>query len=865
MIKTHRPKGHNWTCATHFQQSKQYRNLDAESWEIRSSKTLIADPDDGLPRSSRVAKRRRVETLANDFLDGKPLFISSATSNGHELTESVENVLHERRLGWDELLDDHDENIWADGDDGWAFLRKRSKQRTASKPSGDCVDKTCRNTPTHSNGVPIIRHPSEPSTRNIFQSRPKVSMAPSEDALARAAELRARKGLLTTGNAVLPNQLAQLSGNVTQSAPSTAKAPTSFKQCSSSRPFNPHTPAETTMADELRLSRTESPSRRPRAFSVPAESFTSDTTVEDPSSGMDGDGALRFAQQDGHIPPAPSAPPMNTGSTAMEICTAEQNRESSADQRRAAWTPINTRHTNRDVVNTGSSTRQTQSSGVAAADRSTLESVTKSITRSSKMQSAKSTNKVSTCNPSTSPSCQKNTPSQRSRNGNSQSSSQQRLTRSFTASKTKVTIQEKSQNGSTPFVYRKKTKVTKNEQPIPAETPSAHQCHENDPQAHETVNITHRPSAPIKLPPVPAVSPTLDLNIQDDSSFAPNLNMVVVDEHVNKTSPDRVESSHQSPARKALENGVRLSGVDLARVPGGHSSPPPHELLEEPSQPTIPQNNSLAEDNHTSRPERRSTGQWPGTQVLLNQAQYDLFMSPDKLMPATAATGSEYRQGHNMNVGEVQAPEDTRYPLQELSQEQMPGTQALMDNWSPWSTAKKPKKRASFATKDNVTPTGAASRSLRPNTKRSFTASERVCESVPRRSSLRFALSTFETPMALKQQNPSNTRTSPVSGTPINHKNAQSISHAAPTPSHDPEPTNNDIDLNLSNFSFAATDAQTFADVDDSMMDWSSHDKRSSFQNAKGQSIDPAPEQTLADLATEFLSTADIDGILGRV
>ena len=85
MIRTHKPTGHHWTCASHFQQSKQYRNLDAQDWHAPSAKTLVADPDDDLPTSLRVAKRRRVEQLANDFLEGQPLFISSLTTSTHPL------------------------------------------------------------------------------------------------------------------------------------------------------------------------------------------------------------------------------------------------------------------------------------------------------------------------------------------------------------------------------------------------------------------------------------------------------------------------------------------------------------------------------------------------------------------------------------------------------------------------------------------------------------------------------------------------------------------------------------------------------------------------------------------------------------
>jgi hypothetical protein len=65
--------------------------------------------------------------------------------------------------------------------------------------------------------------------------------------------------------------------------------------------------------------------------------------------------------------------------------------------------------------------------------------------------------------------------------------------------------------------------------------------------------------------------------------------------------------------------------------------------------------------------------------------------------------------------------------------------------------------------------------------------------------------------------------------------------------------------------SFAATAEQPAVDVDGSMADWASHDRISVLQDAQRSSEHPPPEKVLADVATEFLSTADIDGVLGRV
>lgn len=834
MIRTHKPSGHHWTCASHFQQSKQYRNLDAQDWHAPSAKTLVADPDDDLPTSLRVAKRRRVEQLANDFLEGQPLFISSACATGPDLTATVDKVLCGKRLTWNEVLDDHDEDLWADGEDGWAVLKKRSKARAALKKSRSQSSRPQLGTrgQVHDadlKAAEVIRPQNTGPTVRISQ---KISLAPSDEALLIAAKLRARKTSLLEKTVERPELLAP---TTTHSAPPTTRATTSFKECSSSRPFDPNTPAETTMADELRLSRTDSPSHRPRAFTMPVESFSSETTVEDPST--EGD-------------------PTATGSTAMELCTAEQNIGSSANvistnnapaaytslsanpsNAQSAWTPINEKQI-RLVAST---------SGTAETPH--IRSAGKSASRSTKW-----------------------TPHQKTGNApasfgeTSQPKSQSRLTNSFKASKPELITAEKSQNGSTPFVYRKRSKAAKDTDPESApNSPGREEQGSSD-------GVTPKPSDQTAFPSVSAAPPTLDLSFMQDSSFAPALNMALVDEHVNKRLPKSPGSARRSSSvKKALRSEMRLSGADLSRARGDLSSSQSHEPPEETSNFRHVEKAASAEGNYTSHSNRESTGQWPGTQVLLNRAQHDLFMSPDKLALAHAISPDATRLDH-IDFSEMQQFQDTRAPLRQLSQEHLPGTQALMDNWSPWSTAKKPKpgKRASFVPsplvgKNMVSPGNDSERSLRSGKKQANVA-EGVQHAKQRRSSLRFATSTSETTL-LQRKAPadsslhiatSHSTEASINSPGANHALSQSFYGQTQAD------TSTGINLDLTGLSFAATAAQPIADVDGSMADWSSHDKISFLHNAQRASVEPPPEEVLADMATEFLSTADIDGVLGK-
>jgi hypothetical protein len=357
-----------------------------------------------------------------------------------------------------------------------------------------------------------------------------------------------------------------------------------------------------------------------------------------------------------------------------------------------------------------------------------------------------------------------------------------------------------------------------------------------------------------------------------DSSFAPALNMALVDEHINKSLPRSPGSARRSSSvKKALRSEMRLSGADISRAPGDLSSSQPNEPPEETSNPQV-QDVISADSHHESRSTRRSTGQWPGTQVLLNRAQHDLFMSPDKLALAHATSPDETRLDH-IDSSEMQQPHDARAPLRQLSQEYLPGTQALMDNWSPWSTVKKPKagKRASFVPsplvgKNTVSPGNESERSLRSD-KKQTNVPERAQHVKRRRSSLRFATSTSETPLPQKKALADSTLHIATSHSTEASINSPGVRHAFSQSLYGPTQgdTSTGINFDFTGLPFAATAAQPIADVDGSMADWSSHDKISFLHNAQRTSVDPPPEEVLADMATEFLSTADIDGVLGKV
>jgi hypothetical protein len=874
MIRTHRPTGHHWTCASHFQQSKQYRNLDAQDWTAPFARTLVTDPDDELPDSQRVAKRRRVGNLANGFLEGKPLFISSALANGPDLTTTVDKVLREKDLTWDELLDDHDDELWADGEDGWTTLKKRSKARSRAKSSRGQPN-SLRKSMKHlvNERVPTIAISQPPAHSSTTNPRPRISTAPSNEALLRAAELRARKASLVAKSAVPSETLLPLQGQVTQSAPPTARAASSFKRCNSSRPFNPNTPAETTMADELRLSRTDSPSHRPRAFTVPVESFDSGTTIEE------------FPTQEDAEDPA------STGSTAMELCTAVQNLDSTnrttnedvptahgrlhppAGNNPTAWTPINDRQIRGHTPGKFTLTHDTASNAMA---QSSFIPFGTSVIDHAKTPKPVSAAKATPQRTNTSTRSRKsvNTPS--SPKETSQQSNQSRLTHSFKASKTEYITAEKSQSGSTPFVYRKKAKATRSKSPSPSRFESV------TPQSPESTgngNFTPKPS---DLSSHRAnATPTLGLSFTHDPSTAPSTHMTLVEQHINKKLPRDADSARRtSSVKKALRAEMRLSGADISRAPDEPLSSQPIEHVEGSGETY--QNSPAHDISRDSRSKRRSTGEWQGTQVLLNRAQHDLFVSPNKFdLPQIAASPVIIRNEH-VDASILQQPHDvpsTRQAHCQPSEDILPDTQALIDTWSPWSTARKikPNKRASFAPSPLAAKTPANPHpkySLKATVQQNPDTIERIQDTAikQRRSSLRFSTSTVESPIPLQRvaatplhvPTTANTPRSvkeKIDLTPSISKYAASQSIYGPT---QPDATSSEINLDFTKVSFAATGVQPavacFGDTTIAT-DWES---QADFANYRRGSDEPLAETVLADVASTFLDTRDFDRAMGE-
>lgn len=196
MLKTGKPLGHIWSAASHFQQQESFRDIRYEECIPPVTSILCRGIDDDFSPTERAAKRRRTEDLAADFLDGKELFISSATVRGPAAWSFKSPVKVHR----DAVLSNAKEAtwnvptslLWQEVDSDSEVLKhaiKRVKRTTSAgttKPPGNSEE-------VLPESAIMKMHPR--STAHPLPSKARTtrsSAEPTEQALQRAAALRAR-------------------------------------------------------------------------------------------------------------------------------------------------------------------------------------------------------------------------------------------------------------------------------------------------------------------------------------------------------------------------------------------------------------------------------------------------------------------------------------------------------------------------------------------------------------------------------------------------------------------------------------------------------------------------------------------------
>jgi len=913
MIKTHKPRGHFWTCASQFQHTKEFRNIHYEECVPPQAKILCPDVDAHLSTSERAAKRRRIEKLANDFLDGHPLLILSARPCEASVRSTLtwnERSRSAQKFALPELGACHDDDqLWEDVDDEWTVLDAFVEKCRPRLAAGDVTEER-----------------AQASCTRVRRSKVgKLSSQPSSVALNQAAAIRHRKldKASTEDNARAAVQ------PVPQSLPEVPQSDSAIMSCPQVR-CKPETARSewllrrnTTLCglsvdesvDELCCSTNDTPSRTPKTLTSVRLSLK-DTAVDvDACPGSVAisqqpqlSGTLQeiqtlsrrplstgFPNNDIQTDDAPCKPLGLTATppTPTSLHTAVEHAESSScaetrsqpkhsHERPPAQRDINAKSRKlRTLPNVDSSipdayafsqltSKSPHGSMKALAGRESIEA------SAQRAGNAKKAKRVKSASNTTSQASELESPHRRQSPVSGLPDALQRNSdpsvnhQRYASTSHAYTIAKSTQGGSTPFMFRRRGEAARGDNARPK--------NDNPRNLRGHVLAQTEPDFPHsqhERQPVAAQPPVLDMTFSHDSSFAPQLNMALVDEHMNSMLPtDCASAGRSSVLKKALRREMRKSGADIICLP---SEPASSQAEEQPALVSSPSAQATDESTNVPASVHKPTTytQWPGTQVLLAKAEHDLFSSPAKASGAIEHLAEA--TPHQTDPQSLESPRDTatRNPLRESSQVQQPGTQAMLDAWSPWSTVKKPvdgsktPKRMPAPTMSSIGKT-ATSKVNSGSVLQSQSLTSALNGPARRRSSLRFSTTTttVDSPSSSSVRLPftvSKRRStgdapdqSPEKAPTPNSSLRKMSSAAKPSAPASSAPLPWDATTVLEQSTFDATEPQPTSDS-------TTQGRLPSFQAAQDLRDDSDPYRTMDEVTEYMMGDRDMDGVLSQV
>jgi len=641
MIRTHKPRG--WSNASTFQQTEEFRDINFDECTAPPAKVYCTGSDEKRPATERAAKRRRIEKLADNFLNGEPLHISSVRPCPE---------VQRRTIVWNKKSSDEPKFVlpeinhpaepaddWEDVEDEAEILKRAIGSRSKSEGAllGDCEEPGS------------IEEEATASCGRRRRARSfQVAIGPSEDALRIAAMLRLRAKQLerVVHSDCRPGGEADYDtppDGVTHHAlsePATLDSSSDWLSRRKSNAFGMD--IIDASLDELRLSRLETPSRplqrlgetpttSPRTHEMALRQRTTRQRereeVETPAFAD----RWRDQRQVCLILGGSNSKEYGTGTLDHDYAAGlEQNVQPEATTYRGNMLPP-TSSSKTVLPPTASLVDQTRNTPFGAPGPQVgSQSAPARQTRSAMPL-------VTPIQPALQPS----------------------TTGPHHYSPHVYPAVETAQNGSTPFMFRRRGSGFDTGPFNEGEVQ----------QVRRSKRLRSTSTGPTPSGPVGEV--------QKESN-------VVVLRRPMKFTSQPMSSPMKKPTRV-------LSGISTADTPRCTSEPPTVQKSADDS--------SLA-DLDSPRKDRRITQFWPGTQVLLYEAQQDLFRSLVK-----QAVADENAHASHLEEGDAtpaQAP--TRAPLKELSQTPFQSTQAMLAAFPGFSTVKKP--RGGYIDSPGLTPSG---------------------------------------------------------------------------------------------------------------------------------------------------------------
>lgn len=780
MIRTHRPRGYGWTCASLFQQTPDFRNINYES-------CLVDDESDVFTASERATKRQRIEKLADDFLNGHALHVPSARlppqGVQHAVARSFARPKDARRAMAGFEVTKTAEAIWEHVDDQWEVLRAHNA--ACNGDDGDDDDEREMHMEAVESGIQdeeiiVEVHAQASCSSHRRQRTVRLAVGPSDEALRQAAALRNRTLLRRSGRLSAPSiQRAQseavveetqedtsrssLQASVSDVGPTPTAAWTSSKWLNSGM-FEPRHKAvdEECSKDELGLSSLPTPSQkaaaRPavvprRGRSALSQQSTDATSSVNAPTGItlsSSHSEPRSSHRSGDQPEATAyvlVPPPELSEQDVAAATDEESQGDSQAQLlrrqgiraapRKSWASFGaTAGSSADSrAPLGPATAKEGSAASSAIRESIQESASLTAAKAPRSKrNTKSTGAAQISAPASGvrrSSRRKSAPSESQAAANSTADlpiDQQRGMGSFRAGeKSYMSVAGKD---SSPFLFRKRVSKFNNSDDPDIET-LVIETKKRQPASKTQKRMDFPSDSPqavkAKATPAPAIA---------------DPKTPLVNEHLNRLRPRTgTSSSRSSSLRKALRDEMRLAGAEFSHVEGATPSSQEEPIVSNEQQVNSPGDTNTETELVTEVPPEMPPPQmWPGTQVLLAEAQKDLFTSPNK-------------ENTTLYLGDKTTPQTTRdiprrQPLQTLSQEHlpMPSTQALLDGWQGWSSIKKP--RSATGKRTSLLPSPSVDR-------RSSNAGLIASDPVPyhsfdeaglRKSSLRYSMSYNDSP-----------------------------------------------------------------------------------------------------------------------
>ncbi|EME40848.1 hypothetical protein DOTSEDRAFT_37594 [Dothistroma septosporum NZE10] len=780
MIRNHRPRGDRWNCPSVFQQTPGFRHICYDECLAPQDHILLFDhDDDDFPLSERAAKRRRVEQLADDFLNGVTLDIHSARLDPDALKAAVAYSSFPRPKDFKyaiaecEIQNDSTELFEHVEDDQEIFRRLRRVKQIDEDDSGVFDDATASGEVVE---VTEVQAQASCGPNRGLRSA-NVSAGPSNEALRVAAALRNRKLQPTMATTLVQSQLGSQfcpppvipetqSGSFDTSMDQTASdcGPSPTPAWTSSKwfktgAFKPQRHVdEDCSRDELGASSMFSLSQMSctrnclLARGRPGLSTATSASFSTASSGT------ARSEVDASVVARVEA---STGGLGEDVTSAESNDRSARASESIEYQGASKDHgESGGVARDDSQLRLLRQQGFRVAPRESwaaLNDISEHAEEPTRIlpdeaesgggeaESAVETNQSGRAaddgqakrrQTKSTGSAVEGQPQRLSLRRKSAPSQSQEAAEAQQAHRGRVNYIEVEVKGFSPLVLRKRgSKLSK-------------QSFKSGPLQSAESSAKKTPRRKVSFP---SSSP-------GKTRSAPPPHTPLVDGHLNTILPQAAGSGRRSSSvRRALREELEASGAELSRCD-----------VEESSQPQPSRESATGEVQEVENPvvEEQpvvSETQWPGTQAMLAQAQCDLFTSPGK-------------SGTNLYLGDDSTPQllagkgkpdrSARRALKQLSQETvaLPSTQALLQGWQPWSSikkpgvtrdaadtltspslAKKPTPRSASATPPAILKEPAA-RSA-PNSIRSLGPANR------RRSSLRFSMSSSDSPAKLDREN----------------------------------------------------------------------------------------------------------------